>query len=69
MIDGLPEVEAEEFFVEKERSLEALDELEEELRENRPLSKEEKLRRALEEAVEREDFERAATIRDRLKGL
>ncbi|MCY3761407.1 MAG: UvrB/UvrC motif-containing protein [Gemmatimonadetes bacterium] len=68
-IDDLPEVEAEEFFVEKERSQQALDELEEELRENKPLSKEEKLKRALQEAVEREDFERAADIRDRLKGL
>ncbi len=68
-IDNLPEIEAEEFFMERERSRQALDELEEELHSKKPLSEREKLERALEAAVEDEEFEKAATIRDELKGL
>ena len=68
-IDSLPEVEAEEFFMERERSRQALDELEEELRSKKPLSEREKLEQALEAAVDDEEFEKAATIRDELKGL
>ena len=68
-IAGLPDVEAEEFFAEKERSQQALDELEEELAQKRPLSDKEKLERDLIAAVDQEDFERAAQIRDQLKTL
>ena len=68
-IEDLSEVEAEEFFVEKKNSLEALDELEEELRESKPLSEEEQLQRDLDEAVKQEDFERAAFLRDQIKDL
>lgn len=40
-----------------------------EVRENRPLSPREKLEQALSEAVQREDYERAAQVRDELKNL
>ena len=68
-IRNLPEVEAEEFYVERERSEEALEELEQELNSQRPLSRREELEHQLQEAVEREEFERAAEIRDALKQL
>ena len=68
-IEDLAEVEAEEFFVEKKNSLEALEELEEELRESKPLSQEEQLQRDLDEAVKQENFERAAFLRDQIKDL
>ncbi|MBM3279777.1 MAG: UvrB/UvrC motif-containing protein [Candidatus Handelsmanbacteria bacterium] len=68
-IEQLPEVQAEEFFVEKERSLQALDELAEELTRNRPLSEEELLQHELQEAIAQEQFERAAALRDQLRQL
>ncbi len=68
-IEQLPEVQAEEFFTERERSLQALDELAEDLKRNRPLSQEELLQQELQEAVAREEFERAATLRDQLRQL
>ena len=40
-----------------------------EIQANRPLSAREKLERALSEAVKREDYERAAQVRDALKNL
>jgi protein-arginine kinase activator protein McsA len=40
-----------------------------EIRSNRPLSAREKLERALTEAVKREDYEKAAQVRDALKNL
>ncbi|MBI2502511.1 MAG: UvrB/UvrC motif-containing protein [Candidatus Latescibacteria bacterium] len=68
-IEQLPEVQAEEFFVERERSLQALDELAEELRHNRPLSQEELLEQELQDAIAQEKFERAAALRDQLRQL
>lgn len=68
-IRGLSEVEAAEFYNERKRSLEALAELAEQISEKRPLSPREMLERALDEAVEREDYERAAQIRDRIRTL
>ncbi|MGB1717825.1 MAG: UvrB/UvrC motif-containing protein, partial [Candidatus Latescibacterota bacterium] len=62
-------VEAEEFHAEMERSEEALSELQREVEGLRPLSRLEQLQRLLEEAVEREDFERAALLRDELSKL
>jgi UvrB/uvrC motif len=41
----------------------------EEIRSKRPLSRRERLERALSEAVRREDYERAAQVRDELKNL
>jgi protein-arginine kinase activator protein McsA len=40
-----------------------------EIRANRPLSPREKLEQALSEAVQREDYEKAAKMRDALKNL
>lgn len=68
-IRSLPEVQAEEFFAERERSQQALAELEEELSRNRPLSQEELLQQELQQAIDREEFERAATLRDQLRRL
>ena len=62
-------VEAEEFHAEMERSEEALSELQREVEGLRPLSRLEQLQRLLEEAVAREDFERAALLRDELGKL
>ena len=53
-----PEVEAEEFYIERERSEAALDELEQEILQKRPLSQKEQLERWLQEAVDSEDFEK-----------
>ena len=68
-IAELPEVDAEEFAVERERSAQALDGLIAELTEKRPPTEAERLRRELEAAVDREDFERAAVLRDQIRGL
>ena len=66
---ALPEVDAEEFFSELERSREALDELERELCDRRPLSEKETLERELQEAIDSEEFETAARLRVQLKKL
>ena len=68
-IEELDEVDAEEFHSERERSIQAIDELVKELSERRPLSEKERLRKELETAVSREEFERAAELRDRLNDL
>ena len=68
-IEALPEVDAEEFFSELVRSREAFDELENDLRAKRPPSERERLENALQQAIDREDFENAALLRDQLKGL
>jgi excinuclease UvrABC helicase subunit UvrB len=68
-IGSWPAVEAEEFFAERERSEEALEELEQELLQKRPLSPVEQLQRSLQEAIDGEEFERAAVLRDEIKKL
>ena len=68
-IDGLEEMDAEEFTAERKRSAQALDELEAEIREKRPLSRSEQLKEALAEAIEEEEFEKAAELRDKLREL
>lgn len=68
-IGSWPEVEAEEFFVERERSEAALEELEQELMQKRPLSHQEQLERSLQEAIDSEEFERAAVLRDEIAKL
>ena len=68
-ISACPVVEAEEFHAEMERSEEALSELRREVEELRPLSRIEQLQSLQEEAVAREDFERAALLRDELRKL
>ncbi len=68
-IDRLPEMESEEFHVERARSEESLDELEKELLSHKPPSRRERLQKDLQNAIDEEDFERAAAIRDELRGL
>lgn len=65
----LEENEDETFLFEKERSLVALKELAAQIRKNRPLSELEKLEHQLQRAIERQEFERAAQLRDRIKSL
>jgi hypothetical protein len=68
-IADLKPVEAEEFFVERQKADKKLGELEEELAQLRPRSEEEMLEERLQQAVSREAFEEAASLRDRLRGL
>ena len=68
-IADLPEVNTEEFFAELQRSQQVLDELEEEIRSDRPLSPEETLETKLQKAIEREEFEKAVVLRDELNRL
>ena len=68
-IEALKEVEAEEFFAERDRSLEALDELVSELTSQRPPTERERLEQELEAAISEEAFERAAQLRDQLREL
>ncbi len=68
-IQGLPEIESEAFQYERTRSLEALDELAKQIEKTQPMSEIESLERELHKAVEAEQFERAATLRDRLQEL
>ena len=68
-IEALEEVAAEEFHVEKRRSVKALQELLEEFEQKRPLSESERLKKDLLTAIEQEEFERAAELRDRIHNL
>ena len=68
-IGSWPAVEAEEFFAERERSEAALEELEQDLLQQRPLSPVEQLQRSLQEAIDSEEFERAVVLRDEIKKL
>lgn len=69
MIESLPEIESETFHFERERSLNALREIETQIETNRPLSEMERLRKELQDAVADERYEDAATLRDRIRGL
>jgi UvrB/uvrC motif len=68
-IKNLKPLEAEEFHIELERSLKALDDLEQALLSQKPLNEVEKLRKKMELAVVEERYEEAATLRDKLKTL
>jgi len=68
-ISALKDVDAQEFFAEKERSVKALEEMEAEMARKRPLSEAEKLKKALTEAIEQEEFEQAARLRDQITDL
>ncbi|MEW6754570.1 MAG: hypothetical protein AB1505_26845 [Candidatus Latescibacterota bacterium] len=68
-IDALADVPAEEFHVERERSQQALDELAEELRSRLPLSRRQILEQRLALAIERDEFEKAAVLRDEIRRL
>lgn len=68
-IELLDEMQDETFQFERERSLTALRGLAAQIRKNRPLSERERLEQLLRRAIERQEFERAAELRDRLRQL
>jgi hypothetical protein len=68
-IDRLRQVPAAEFRIELDRSREALEQLERDLAAHRQPTLRERLETELSQAVDREEFERAAELRDRLKAL
>lgn len=68
-IQALPELDNDTFRYESQRSLTDLGELLLQLEQTRPLSRLERLEKQLQEAVEAQEFERAAMLRDRLREL
>jgi len=68
-IDSLPDIENATFNYEKERSLGLLRGMAKEILSERPLSEKEKLQKKLQEAVEEENYERAAQLRDMIREL
>jgi hypothetical protein len=68
-IQTLEEIDDETFKFEQERSLNALQELSAQIQKNRPLTEIEQLERQLRRAIERQEFERAAELRDRIREL
>jgi hypothetical protein len=68
-IEGLEEMEEATFKFERDRSLLALRELASQIRQSQPLSERQRLERALRQAIEAQEFERAAQLRDRLRAL
>lgn len=56
-------------LVEQSGEMNSLEAYLEEVRSTRPISERERLEKALEEAVEREDYEKAAGLRDKLRKL
>jgi hypothetical protein len=68
-IEALAELDDETFKFERERSVTALRALAAQVRKNRPLSELERLEHQLHHAVERQEFERAAELRDRIRAL
>ena len=68
-IDALPDLDNETFRYEQERSVEALRDVIKQIEKSQPLSEVEILERALHHAVESEEFEKAAHLRDRLRTL
>jgi excinuclease UvrABC helicase subunit UvrB len=68
-VEGLEEMEDDTFKFERERSIMALRELESQVQKNRPLSELEQLEHQLRRAIERQEFERAARLRDRIREL
>ena len=68
-IEALAEIEDETFQFERDRSTAALRELASQIQRNRPLSEMEQLEHQLRRAIERQEFERAAQLRDRIRDL
>lgn len=68
-IEGFEELGDETFAFERDRSLNALRELAGQIGRIRPVSTVERLERQLRRAVNRQEFERAAELRDRLREL
>jgi hypothetical protein len=68
-VESLEDFEDETFRFERERSLTALRELDTQIQKNRPLSELEKLEHQLRRAIDTQEFERAARLRDRIREL
>jgi hypothetical protein len=68
-IERLDEIDDDTFRHEKERSLLALQEMVEHIDEIRPVPELERLQRELDQAIALQAFERAATLRDRIRSL
>jgi hypothetical protein len=68
-IAALEEMDDDTFRFERDRSLAALRELEKQLQQKQPVSPLELLQRRLRSAIERQEFERAAVLRDRIREL
>lgn len=68
-IKSLEDMEDDTFKFEQERSLVALRELKSQVEKNRPLSELEQLEQQLQRAIGRQEFERAAKLRDRIREL
>jgi hypothetical protein len=68
-IESLEELDDDTFKFEQERSIMALRELESQVQKNRPLSELEQLEHQLQRAIDRQEFERAARLRDRIRTL
>ena len=68
-IEGLEEMDDETFTFEQGRSLTALRELAAQIQQTRPVSAVERLEGQLRRAIDRQEFERAAELRDRLREL
>lgn len=68
-IAALEEMDDETFHFERKRSQAALRELEERVRQIQPVSPLERLERQLRSAIEGQEFERAAKLRDRIREL
>jgi hypothetical protein len=68
-IESLDDMEEDTFKFERERSLTALRELVSQIQKNRPLSELERLEHQLRRAIDKQEFERAAQLRDRIREL
>ena len=68
-IASLPDLEEETFQFERQRSLAALRELASKIERSRPISKLEQLERELNQAINSQEFERAAVLRDQIRDL
>jgi hypothetical protein len=68
-IQSLEELDEDTFRFERDRSLTALEDLAAQIQKNRPLTKVEQLEHQLNRAIEKQEFERAAQLRDRIKEL
>ncbi len=68
-VEQLEEVDDETFRFERERSLTGLRELAAQIQKNRPLTELEKLEHRLRRAIERQEFEQAAKLRDQIREL
>ncbi len=69
-INNLPEMPDNEIFdFERARSLRSLQELIDQLEDQLPVSQEDELKKELDQAIQSEDYEKAAEIRDQLQKL